>query len=102
MAETKIKAGNYTINIDRYCTWVTERKVGKNGKEYDKRVTGYYRTLEEVLEDFISKSKAEDCTTVVEVINEIKKAEDQAIKIAKAYLNEYQKIASSKQRGLIK
>lgn len=86
--DTKIKVGKYTLNIDRYCMWITEQKVSENGKEREERVTGYFRNLDDLLEDFIKKSKAKDCSTMAEVICEIKFAEDQAIKMAKAYLNE--------------
>lgn len=83
--DTKIVAGEYTLNIDHYCMWITEKIISKNGKERDARVTGYHRNLGNLLKDFIKNAKSSDCTTMVEVIQKIKEAEDQAIQIGEAY-----------------
>lgn len=83
--DTKIKVGKYTLNIDCYCMWITEQKLSKDGKEREQRVTGYHRTLDDLLKDFIEISKSKGHTTVEEVIRGIKEAEDQAMQILAAY-----------------
>lgn len=83
--DTKIKAGNYTLNIDRYCMWITELKFSENGKEREQRVTGYHSNLDDLLKDFIKMSKSKGHTTMEEVIRGIKEAEDQAMQILAAY-----------------
>lgn len=83
---TRIKSGDYTLCIDRYCMWVVQKKKSqKTGEDYEDRVTGYFGNLGDVLEDLIKTAKSEDCKTIKAAIERIKKAEDAALQVAQAY-----------------
>lgn len=84
--DTRIKSGDYTLNIDRYCMWISTQKTSeKTGKKREERVTGYYNNLGDLLEDFIRQAKADGCRTMKAAIEKLKKAEDDATKIAKEF-----------------
>lgn len=83
---SKIKSGNYTLNIDRYCMWITTQVVSeKSKKKRNERITGYHMNLGALLEDFIRKAEADDCRTMKAAIERLKKAEEEALQIAKDY-----------------
>lgn len=83
---TQIRSGDYTLTIDPYCMWISKKvKSEKTGKVYDRRATGYYTDLGDLLEDFIKKAKSEDAKSLTGAIKKLKQAEKDAIAIAEQY-----------------
>lgn len=88
----EIRAGKYTIKSDKFCAWVEEEAKIKDGKRKGetetRRVTGYFRNFEQVLDDFIeTKVKGSDAKSVEEVL----KILDRATKDAKRIVREAKK-----------
>lgn len=77
---TRINCGEYILNIDSRCVWISRMINGKN-KEYERRVSGYYTTLEDCLKDFVIKAKGNGAKDLENCIALIKEAEDAALEI---------------------
>lgn len=77
---TRINCGEYILNIDSRCMWISRMINGKN-KEYERRVSGYYTTLEDCLKDFVIKAKGNGAKDLDHCIALIKEAEDAALKM---------------------
>ena len=84
----EIKIGVYTIRSDKFCIWieqdfeVTEGKA--KGTIVSRRITGYYRSLEKLLDDFIDVAlKDSDAKSVEEALAILCKATKDASRIAK-------------------
>lgn len=77
----KIKiADGYYLNSDAQCYWISrevEVKKGKNaGNVTEKRVSGYYRHLTELLANFAeAKVRGADATTMCELKQAVKDTE---------------------------
>ncbi len=60
---------------DKYCCWVmqeVEKKKGEPGT-YEVRVTGYHRTFEELVEDYISSEfMAAEAETLQDLVKKLK------------------------------
>lgn len=53
----KIKLdGQHILESDQYNIWISAEVVSKNGKIYHRNVTGYYRDIEELLNDYLDRS----------------------------------------------
>ena len=76
--ERKIKlGGGYWLVSDKYCCWIMQdcvTKEGKNkGKVYHKRVSGYCAKIEDALESLCDRHSREiNATSVNNLIREIK------------------------------
>lgn len=76
----RIKRGRFYINSDSRCYWITEefKPEGKKAKKdlSEKRVTGYFRDLEDCYKDFVDKrisgSEAKTMTKLMEDIGKLK------------------------------
>ena len=82
----EIKKGKYTLKSDKFCAWIEEEvkiKEGKRkGETETRRVTGYFRNFEQLLNDFLeTNTKDSDAKALEEVIKEIEKAAKDAKKI---------------------
>ena len=44
------------LESDPLNIWITVTKVSENGKEYKQNVTGYYRSIDQLLENYIDRS----------------------------------------------
>lgn len=80
----RIRAGNYIINSDRNCYWISEiKETKKDGKEYEVVIGGYHRELCDLLESFVKasvrRSDAEEIKTLIVGINEAVNAAQELI-----------------------
>ena len=83
----KIQAGNYFVNSDVHENiWITEIKVSEETKkEYEARVSGYHSDLKSALVDMLKRAVyGSETASLVETINEIEKALNDAINIIKS------------------
>ena len=85
----EIRIGHYTLKSDRYCAWLEqdfEVVEGKGkGNIVSRRITGYYRDLRRLLEDFIDMQiKDDDVESVQDAITKLTNAVDDAKAIARA------------------
>ena len=80
----EIKIGKYTLKSDYFCCWLNQEvKTGK-GKISQKRITGYYRDIGLLLDDFIDmRVKDSDASSMKQVLAEIEQATKDAKKIAR-------------------
>lgn len=74
----KIKLDDkHYLNSDRFCCWITCEYTAKNGKTAERTVSGYYRTFEQCVENYIDKSilsaTAENITQLRAEISKLKK-----------------------------
>ena len=44
------------LNSDQYCYWITCTQESKNGKPYERRVSGYTDTFSSAVDSYIEKS----------------------------------------------
>lgn len=89
----EVKIGKYTLKSDYLSAWIEEEFViqeGKNkGKTTQRRVTGYFRDLGLLLDDFIdTKAKDNDAEDMTQALAEIETALKDAKKIARAAVKE--------------
>ena len=80
----KISVDNYIIYSDaQKNVWITEIKINpKTNKPYETRVSGYCRDLTSALEDMVKrKVYGSDTTNLVETINTIQNALNDALEI---------------------
>ena len=75
----RIEIGNYVLCSDRFCMWISEMREVKSGKDKGKmktdRVTGYFTSVQAMLEDFRRKKvlgadvdTIEDLTAVIDAV----------------------------------
>lgn len=76
----KIKLDDkHYLNSDRFSCWITceytpEKKDGTLGKPTERRVSGYYRDFNEVVEDYIDKKiNSSEALKISQLSKEIKK-----------------------------
>lgn len=84
----EIKIGKYTLKADRYGVWLEQEVKGKKGKsegkDVQRRITGYYRDFSLLLDDFIdSRVKDSDANNMKQVLAEIDSALKDAKRIAR-------------------
>lgn len=77
----EIQVGRYIIKSDPQCMWIEERYIGEDkhgaAKERTRRVSGYMRTFNQLLESFMEqKIRGSKANTVKELLSEFAKAED--------------------------
>lgn len=87
----KIKCGNYYINTDaNENVWITEEVLSdKTSKTYEKRVSGYHRTIKAAVENMmVKKIFSSDCTTVEQVADTVQKLIDDALNILEGGVGE--------------
>lgn len=67
----------YILESDQYNVWVSAKRVSHTGKERMENVTGYYRRIEDLLDDYIDRkvlaSKATSLSALKKDIAAIKK-----------------------------
>ena len=64
--------GGYFLMRDSFCCWVVQEKKTKQGKPYDKRVSGYCANVEDALTSFCSHHTREiDARSIKVLIKEI-------------------------------
>ena len=65
----KIKVGDYFINADQWCMWITEAVTSEEtGKQREKRITGYRLNFKDLIRDFAdTKVVGSDAESVIEV-----------------------------------
>ena len=82
----KIQAGKYFVNTDsNNNTWITELVLNaKTGKEYEKRVSGYYGDLKSALANMLKRCVyGSDTTNLTETIDTIENTLNDAVSIIK-------------------
>ncbi len=82
----KIQRGKYYINSDSLGNvWITEIKVNeKTGKEYEKRVSGYYQDVKSALTDMLKRRVyGSDTVSLEETVAVINDTLNDAINIIK-------------------
>lgn len=53
----KIKLDDqHVLESDQYNIWISAEVLSKNGRIYYRNITGYYRNIEELLDDYLNKS----------------------------------------------
>lgn len=67
----------YTLHSDGQCFWITKAYKQKNGKTAEKRITGYFRTIEQCMDDLsehiMRESEATELVTVLKELKDTKK-----------------------------
>lgn len=67
----------YILNSDSFCYWITCKYTNKKGKVVERRVSGYYATLEQVVENFIDrKMRSSEATEISQLKDEIAKLKE--------------------------
>ena len=80
----EITSGKYTLKSDRFCAWVEQEVKMDNGKIRHQRITGFYRDIGLLLDNFIDlRVKDSDATDLKQVLAEIEAAMKDAKKIAR-------------------
>lgn len=80
----EIKIGRYTLKSDRFSCFIEQEFTQENGKVGQRRVTGYFRDIGSLLDDFIdTRTKDSDATELKQVLAEIESALKDAKKIAR-------------------
>ena len=74
----KIKLDDkHYLNSDIYCYWITVEKASKNGKAYEQRVSGYFRRLEEAVDNYVDNrirsSETESIKELTKLVKDIKR-----------------------------
>lgn len=80
----KIELNNFTIYSDGLNCYITEKKLVKEGRfkgnTTEARVSGYFRTLKEAIEDmFTRKVYSSDADSLEKAIEDIEKAKTEAL-----------------------
>lgn len=58
---------------DEYCNWIVCIVDSKEGKSYEKRVSGYYPTIEGAVESYINKKiNSSEAETMKQLAGEVK------------------------------
>lgn len=67
----------HCLVADKYCCWITCTVKDKNGKEYEKAVSGYYPTFGQAVENYIERKihsdKITSLTALKNQVRELKK-----------------------------
>lgn len=80
----EIKIGRYTLQSDRYCCFIEQEFKNDKGKIAQRRVSGYFRDLGALLDDFIdTRVKDSDANNMKQVLAEIDSALKDAKRIAR-------------------
>ena len=84
----EIKIGHYTLKSDKFCAWVEQDFEVTEGKAkgtiISRRITGYFRDFNKLLDDFIDVAiKDSDAQTVADALAILCKATKDAKRIAK-------------------
>ena len=74
----KIKLDDkHILNSDPQCYWITTTVISEDGKEYERRVSGYYVRINDVISSYIDKkirsSEADDFKALIKEVNALKK-----------------------------
>lgn len=71
--EVKIQVGKYILRSDLYAMWIDKEYEQKNGKTETRRVAGYARTVELLLENFCEKRfRDNDAESMKELLKVLK------------------------------
>lgn len=80
----ELKIGKYTLKSDKFCAWLEKECKTEQGKTTQRRVTGYFRDFNLLLDDFIdTKVKESDASDMKQALAEIDSALKDAKRIAK-------------------
>ena len=80
----EVKVGKYTLKADRYGAWLEQEFKNEKGKIAQRRVSGYFRDLGALLDDFIdTRVKDSDANDMKQVLAEIDSALKDAKRIAR-------------------
>ena len=94
----EIRIGNFTLCSDQHCMWIMETytskgKNGEQGKPQTKKVAGYSRTMSQLYDSFIQhKFRCSEATTVMELLKDLKRLEQDLSEIRKTAVKEDFKI----------
>ena len=74
----KIKLDDtHYLESDQFNIWISAHRTSENGKKYTRNVTGYYRDIESLIDDYIDRSflasKATSFTALRRDLKAIKK-----------------------------
>ena len=75
----KIKLDNkHTLNSDGLCYWITADIASKNGKHYERRISGYAATFYQCVESYIEKKiGSSEATDIVQLKNELEELKEE-------------------------
>lgn len=80
----RIQIGKYILRSDQFCAWLEQEVKTEKGKTRHQRITGYYRDIGLLLDNFIDlRTKDSDATDMKQVLAEIESATKDAKKIAR-------------------
>ena len=87
----EIEVGRYVIKSDQNCMWIEERYIGENkageAKEQTRRVSGYMRNFEQLLESFMEQRiRGTKANNVKEVLSEFASIEADLKEMIKEYV----------------
>ena len=79
-----IKIGKFTLKSDRYCAYIVEDVEAGTGKVRQERVTGYWREIGGLLDDFVDRQvKGSGAESMKQCLAEIETALNTARKLAR-------------------
>lgn len=89
----QIKIGRYILNADGQCYWIDEEYMGKDAKGNEKlqarRVTGYFRRIEQLAADFPErKVRNIEAASVKELLDQLAKWHKEASAEFNGYLEQ--------------
>lgn len=75
----KIKLDDkHTLNSDGLCCWITADVIAKNGKHYERRISGYMPTFSQCVESYIErKFRSSEATDIVRLKNELEELKEE-------------------------
>lgn len=64
---------NHYLNSDAYCFWITCECKSRNGKSYEKRVSGFCRGFEDAVDNYIDgRIKTSTSDDIIQIRNDVK------------------------------
>ena len=62
----------HTLNSDGLCYWITADVIAKNGRHYERRISGYTATFYQCVENYIEKKfSSSESTDIMQLKNEL-------------------------------
>lgn len=94
----RIVIGEYILNSDHYCFWISKlyqakRKDGEMGAVREKNVTGYFPSWTSLIRSFVRHGIGDsDATTIRQLMEDVRQIADDTVKLAVAAReNDYRK-----------
>jgi hypothetical protein len=90
---TELNGGRYVLKSDQFCVWAEEVKTAKNGNEYERRVSGYYGTVSELVDGMMrQKILLSEATTLAELKSDVENIRRELLDFVESISRDFRRV----------